>query len=239
MRRIAAAGLAAALALAGCGASSAGGSRLTVLAAASLAEAFDAFPAGMAVAYGYAGSHQLVAQVEAGAPADVVATADEASMDRLVRTGLVEAPQVFARNRLAVAVRPDNPERVAGLADLGRPGLRVALADPAVPAGRYAAQALERAGVAVRPVSLELDVKAVVARVRSGEAHAGIVYATDVGGSTGVEGVAIPEAANVVASYPVAVVAASDDREAARAFVERLLDRPGREALARRGFLLP
>lgn len=236
MRRLAAGLLCAAL-LGGCAASS--GHRLTVLAAASLAEAFGDFDAGGPVTYSFAGSQQLAAQVEAGAPADVIATADDASMDRLVRAGLVEAPRTFARNRLAIAVAPGNPDRVTALADLGRPGLRVALADPSVPAGRYAGQALARAGVTVRPVSLELDVKAVVARVASGEASAGIVYATDVRGAPGVEGIEIPDAANVAASYPVAVVRAGRDAVAARAFVDRLLGRPGRDALAGRGFDLP
>lgn len=239
MRRIAAAVAAAAMAIAVAGCAGAGrGSRLTVLAAASLTEAFAGFAPGTAT-YSFAGSQQLVAQVEAGAPADVVATADEVAMDRLVRAGLVEQPRIFARNRLAIAVRPGNPERVGGLADLARPGLRVALADPAVPAGRYAAQVLDRAGVTVRPVSLELDVKAVVARVGTGEAHAGIVYLTDARGGPGVEAVAIPEAANVTAGYPVAVVRAGAEVAAARAFVDRLLGERGREVLAARGFLLP
>jgi len=118
-----------------------------------------------------------VAQVEAGAPVDVIATADPEAMARLVRAGLVDAPRTFARNRLAIAVEPGNPERIAGLADLARSGLKVVLADPSVPAGRYARQALERAGAAVRPVSLELDVKAVARKVETGEADAGIVYA--------------------------------------------------------------
>ena len=237
MRRIAAAVAATVVLLAGCG-DSAAGSKLTVLAAASLAEAFAGFEAG-ATTYSFAGSQQLVAQVEAGAPADVVATADETAMERLVRAGLVEAPRIFARNRLAIAVARGNPQRVGGLADLGRPGLRVALADPSVPAGRYAAQVLERAGVTVRPVSLELDVKAVAARVASGEAHAGIVYVTDARNGPGVEGVGIPDAANVTASYPVAVIRAGRHVEAARGFVDRLLGDPGQSVLAATGFLLP
>ena len=226
--------------LAGCGAGDrASRSQLTVLAAASLTEAFADFPAGMTITYSFAGSQQLVAQVEAGAPADVIATADEDAMDRLVRARLVEAPRIFARNRLAIAVRRGNPDRIATLADLGRPGLRVALADLAVPAGRYAYQALDKAGVDVRPVSLELDVKAVVARVASGEAQAGLVYATDVQDAKDVEGVDVPDAANVRVSYPVAVIRAGTEKEVARAFVDRLLDLPGRHALAARGYLLP
>ncbi len=110
------------------------------------------------------------------------------------------------------------------------------LADPAVPAGRYARQALDRAGVAVRPVSLELDVKAVARKVAAGEADAGIVYVTDVSGSARVD---IPEAANVVVTYPVAVVRATGKRAGAQAFVDRLLGPAGRTALGAHGFELP
>ncbi len=222
----------------GCGAESAisAAPGLTVLAAASLSEAFEDLGRGTAVTYSFAGSQQLVAQVEAGAPVDVVATADPDAMDRVARAGLVETPRTFARNRLAIAVEPGNPQRIEGLADLARNGLKVVLADPAVPAGRYAGQALERAGVRVRPVSLELDVKAVARKVAAGEADAGIVYATDVVAGSAV---AIPDAANVLVTYPVAVARAPANRRAAEAFVDRLLGEPGQDALTAHGFLLP
>lgn len=206
---------------------------VTVLAAASLTEVLTELGGAT---FSFAGSQQLVAQVEAGAPVDVVATADPEAMERLVRAGLVDAPQTFARNRLAIAVEPGNPERIAGMGDLARPGLKVVLADPSVPAGRYARQALDRAGVAVRPVSLELDVKAVARKVEAGEADAGIVYATDVSATARVD---IPDAANVVATYPVAVVRATGDRAGAEAFVRRLLGDAGRSALVGHGFVLP
>ena len=235
-----AAAVVAALLLAGCTPAARSGDRpLTVLAAASLADALGDVRVGAPVRYSFAGSQQLVAQVEAGAPADVVATADEVSMARLAGAGLVEPPRRFAGNRLAIAVRPGNPAAVRSLADLARPGLRVALADASVPAGRYAANALERAGVRVRPVSYELDVRAVVARVRAGEVDAGIAYATDVRSTPGVEGVAIADEANVDVGYPVAVVRSSGDVARARAYVEHLLGPAGRQALAARGFSLP
>ena len=218
--------------LAGASCSTAGAGP-TVLAAASLTEAFQDLGGAT---FSFAGSQQLVAQIQAGAPVDVVATADAEAMDRLVRSGLVDPPRDFAGNRLAIAVEPGNPDRIAGLADLARPGLEVVLADPAVPAGRYARQALDRAGVVVRPVSLELDVKAVAAKVTGGEADAGIVYVTDVAPGARVE---IPDDANVVARYPVAVVRGTGKRAAAEAFVDRLLGPEGRAALAGRGFVLP
>ena len=209
------------------------GPTVTVAAAASLTEAFEALGGAT---FSFAGSQQLVAQVEAGAPVDVVATADTDAMDRLVRSGLVDPPATFARNRLAIAVATGNPARIGGLGDLGRSGLKVVLADPTVPAGRYTRQALERAGVAVQPVSLELDVKAVARTVAAGEADAGIVYVTDVAGAARVD---IPDGANVVATYPVAVVRATGNRAGAQAFVDRLLGPAGRSALAAHGFELP
>lgn len=228
MRRVA-----AALALVLTAACGTGGSGVTVAAAASLTEAFEALGGA---AFSFAGSQQLVAQVEARAPVDVVATSDTDAMDRLVRAGLVDPPATFARNRLAIAVAAGNPGRIAGLPDLGRAGLKVVLADPAVPAGRYARLVLDRAGVVVRPASLELDVKAVVRKVVAGEADAGIVYVTDVPAAARVD---IPDAANVIATYPVAVVRATGDRAGAQAFVDRLLGPAGRSALAAQGFELP
>ncbi|MGH9264713.1 MAG: molybdate ABC transporter substrate-binding protein [Acidimicrobiales bacterium] len=227
--------LAAAALVSACGARSGGASSdgVTVLAAASLTEAFSALGGA---AFSFAGSQQLVAQVEAGAPADVVATADADAMARLVRAGLVHEPRDFARNRLTIAVEPGNPEGIRGLGDLGRKGLKVVLADPAVPAGRYAREVLDRAGVRVRPVSLEPDVKAVAGKVLAGEADGGIVYVSDVPPDAAVP---IPDDVNVVATYPVAVVRATRDRARAEAFVDRLLGSEGRDALAAHGFLLP
>ncbi len=219
---------------------------LTVFAAASLTEAFGDDKAqlerdnpGLSITYSFAGSQQLVAQVTAGAPADVVATADQDSMGRLVSAGLVEPPRDFARNKLEIAVSPGNPKRITSLRDLARSDLKVVLADPSVPAGRYGGQALDKARVAVKPVSLELDVKAVLQKVTSGEADAGLVYATDVAaaGSSKVSGVDVAPEHNVLASYPVAVVKATKNRAAAQGFVDQLIQGPGQSALVAHGFL--
>ena len=173
-----------------------------MFAAASLTEAFadvgtalGAGDPGLSVRYSFAGSGALVAQVQQGAPADVVATADTASMARLVDAGLVTTPTTFARNQLQILVAPGNPLAIASLADLARPDLKVVLGAETVPAGRYAAQALQAAGITVAPVSYEADVKAAVAKVTLGEADATIVYVTDViaAGAKG-QGVAIPDA---------------------------------------------
>lgn len=220
---------------------------VTVLAAASLTEAFgdvrvalQARSPGLRVTYSFGGSQALVRQIEQGAPADVFASADTKTMQRLVDEGLVEAPRTFAENRLEIVVGRGNPKHVAGLRDLGRADLRVVLADPSVPVGSYSRQALDRAGVTAHPRSLELDVKAVLAKVLAGEADAAIVYQSDVAAAgASVTGVVVPAGENVVAEYPIAIVKRTTNRRAAEAFVDEVLGGPGREALQGRGFTPP
>jgi molybdate transport system substrate-binding protein len=222
----------------GCGGDSGASSSAatpTVLAAASLTESFEAVGGAT---FTFAASSALVAQIQGGAPADVFASADERNMQKLVDAGLVEEPQSFARNTLAIVVAPGNPKHVTGLADLANPDLSVVLADPSVPVGAYAQQALAKAGVTVKPRSLELDVKSALLRVTVGEADAAIVYATDVlAAGSKASGVEIPQAENVVATYPIAVLKAAPHAAAARAFVRSVLSKAGQAALARHGFL--
>lgn len=146
-----------------------------------LADAFEAGRPGVEVVANAAGSQQLAAQILDGAPAHLFVSADEHQIARVADAGLLRgAPAPFAETVLAIAVAPGNPHGVERLADLGRPDLLVVLAEPSVPAGRYAHAALDAAGVDVRPVSEELDVRAVLSKVALGEADAGLVYATDV-----------------------------------------------------------
>ena len=219
------------------------GGSLTVLAAASLTEAFDElgrrFQAAhdVDVTFSYDASSTLAQQVLAGAPAEVLATADDVTMRRATDAGAVEAPAVIARNKLAIVVRAGNPEEVRTVADLARPGLVVVLCAGQVPCGRFAQQVLERAGVRVQPRSLEANVKGVVSKVVLGEADAGLAYVTDArAAGRDVEAVAIPDAQNVVAEYLVAVVRAARNRAAATAFVQFVRSSQGRSVLESFGF---
>jgi molybdate transport system substrate-binding protein len=218
---------------------------LTVFAAASLTAPFDDLRAALLatapelhLTVSFGGSGALVAQIQQGAPADVVATADVATMQTLRDAGLVEQPTTFAHNRLEILVAQGNPKHISGLADLGRSDVTLVLGDTTVPAGRYAAQVLGRAGVTVHPVSLEPSVTAAVAKVTSGEADVTIAYVTDVAatGSRG-EGVAIPKEENVVADYPIAIVTGTPHHEAAAAFIGSVVTGEGQRVLRARGFL--
>jgi molybdate transport system substrate-binding protein len=228
----------------GTAADSAGASReISVFAAASLTDAFtqlgDEFTAAhpdVKVTFNFAGSNDLVTQLQQGAPADALATADTKNMD--AAGDLVGTSSVFAGNKLIIAVAPGNPEGITGLADLAREDLKVVLAAPEVPAGKYAQEILAEAGVTVRPVSLEVSVKGVVTKVSLGEADAGIVYVTDVDAAKGeLDGVAIPDDQNVVAAYPIATVAASAHNDDAQAFIDLVLSADGQKILADNGFL--
>lgn len=218
---------------------------VTVLAAASLTEAFGELkttvargPEPLDITYSFAGSGALVQQVQQGAPADVIATADPSSMRQLQDADQVEAPKTFARNRLEILVAAGNPKHVKSLADLGRDNLSVVLGAEAVPVGKYAKQVLGRAAVVVKPKSLEPDVKSVVAKVTAGEADASIVYVTDVrAAGSKAEGVEIPQAQNATATYPIAVVKATKHPDAARAFVAAVTGANGQKVLGERGFL--
>ena len=241
----------AALLLAACGGDAGGSSspetpsELKVFAAASLTAAFTelgrqyaAANGGDKVTFNFAGSQALATQIGQGAPADVFASADLDNMAKV--KDLVGTPQSFASNRLAIVVEQGNPRGIRTLDDLAGGDVKVVLAAREVPAGRYAKQVLDRAGVKVTPVSQEDNVKAVVAKVSLGEADAGIVYVTDVAaGGARVEGVDIPREQNVVATYPIATVKAGKAQDAAQAFMDLVLSGQGQEVLHRYGFLPP
>jgi molybdate transport system substrate-binding protein len=202
---------------------------LTVFAAASLAEPFEdvaerfeAEHEGVRVELALAGSADLVTQVRGGAPADVLATADEATMAKVVADDLATEPRVFATNTLTIAVAAGNPQGVEGLEDLA--GLDVVVCAPAVPCGA-ATRRLERAaGVDLQPVSEEQSVTDVLNKVVSGEADAGLVYVTDVRrASRETDSVPVPEASEAVNRYPIAVLEDSQHPELAQEFVDLVL----------------
>lgn len=219
---------------------------IRVFAAASLTAPFEAiarayeqqFP-GSKVELHFAGTPQLVLQIREGAEVDVFAAADPTNMQKVVELGKTAAPPAeFARNELGIVVKEGNPHGIRGLPDLARPGLKVALCGPEVPAGKYARQALQKAAITVTSVSDEPSVKALVSKVQLGELDAGIAYTTDTR-TKGVVAVPIAAAHNLVASYPLAVLSTGRNRTGGEQFAAFVQSDAGRTILAAHGFLLP
>jgi molybdate transport system substrate-binding protein len=222
---------------------------ITVSAATSLTDAFtrigDDFTADnpdAEVTFNFDSSSTLSAQILEGAPADAYAPADESNMAELTAEDLVAgAPAVFARNELVIITKPGNPEGITELADLADVGV-VSLCGEDVPCGRYAAEALEAAGVEIpeSDVTRGQNVGATLTAVAEGDAVAGIVYVTDaLGAGDAVGTVPIPAEANVVAVYPIGVLAASEEADVAEAFMAHVLGADGQAVLEELGFLPP
>ena len=218
---------------------------VTVFAASSLTTvftemgtAFGTVHPGSTIKFNFNGSSTLATQISQGAPADVFASADNDTMQRLVTANLVPGTaKVFAHNRLQIVVAKGNPKQVTGLADLARTSLVTVLCAPSVPCGKYANQALAAAGVTPHPVSLEQNVKSLVGKIALGEADIGIGYVTDVQADSGVSGVDIPDNQNVIATYPLAALRSSTNPVTAQAFVDFVLSPSGQAVMAKYGFL--
>lgn len=252
----------AAATLAGCGSSSGGAAvsvaatatgssavagSLTVYAAASLTESFRTLTArfeaahpGTRITLSFAASSTLAAQINQGAPADVFASASTKNMDQVVRTGEASDPVTFARNVMEIAVPPDNPAHVAELSDLADPRVKVAMCAATVPCGAVARQVFANAGLSVKPVTQEANVKSTLTKVELGEVDAGMVYVTDVqAAGPKVTGIAVPESANASTDYPIATLAGSRNPPLATAFVEFVRSTDGSAVLAAAGFAKP
>ncbi|RII20383.1 Molybdate-binding periplasmic protein precursor [Streptomyces sp. YIM 130001] len=219
--------------------------QLTVLAASSLTDVFATAGAayekdhpGTKVKFSFAGSQELAAQVEQGAPADALVTADTKTMDGL--TSDTGKPSVIAKNRLVIAVGKGNPKKVKTLDDLAESQNKVVLAASEVPVGRYSKEILDAQKIKVKPVSQEPNVRAVLSKVELGEADAGLVYKTDVTAAEGkAEAVDIPDAQNAIASYPAATLKASKNTDAAAEFVKWLSSDEAQKILGDAGFQQP
>lgn len=233
-----------ALGAAGCaaGAADPGGNEqggLTVFAAASLQEAFDDLltrfgeehPEVEIAPAVYDGSSTLVTQLQEGAQADVLATANEPTMAGALEAGVTTSPpELFASNALVIAVPANNPHGITDLPDVL--GLDYAICAEQVPCGDATARLFAQAGLSAEAISEEQNVTSVANRVSAGEVDAGFIYSTDVAARPGLTGIT-PQAAQIINFYPVATTSES---EVGRAFVEFVLSEEGRAVLESYGF---
>ena len=220
---------------------------ITVFAAASLTESFtelgkqfEAANAGTKVTFSFGASSALAEQINAGAPADVFASASPKNMDQVVSAGSASDPKVFATNVMEIATPPSNPASVKSVNDLAKSSVKTALCQPQVPCGSVAQQVFTNAKITVKPVTLEPDVKSVLSKVQLGEVDAGMVYVTDVkAAGDKVKGVQIPNDVNASTDYPIAPLTKSGNAAAASAFVDFVLAPAGESVLTAAGFTQP
>ena len=221
---------------------------VTVFAAASLTESFtrigkdfEAANPGSKVTFNFAGSSALATQINQGAPADVFASAAPTNMKTVTDAGNGEGtPAIFVKNQLVIAVPKGNPKTIKGLADLTKPGLKVALCAEQVPCGAAAKKALDAAGVKLTPVTLEQDVKGALSKVKLGEVDAALVYRTDAKASASdVDGVEFPESAGAINDYPIVVLKNAPNKAGAQAFVAYVQSDKGKAVLTEAGFQAP
>ena len=224
-----------------------GGAAITVLAAASLTEAFsqigkgfEAKNPGTTVTFSFGSSATLATQVVQGAPADVFAAASPATMKIVSDASAAEPPMNFASNTLEIAVLNDNPHRIVGLQDFADDGKRIALCAPQVPCGAAAVKVFTAAKITPKPDTLEQDVKATLQKVASDEVDAALVYQTDIiAAGDQVDGIKFAEAQQAINTYPIAVLKSSQNSAEAKAFVDYVLSLEGQAVLRKAGFANP
>jgi molybdate transport system substrate-binding protein len=242
---------------AACGTSSAGAvhtTTLTVLAAASLnrvfptlATEFSGTHPDVRVRFSFAGTDALVVQIEQGSPADLFAGASARYGDQLLEERLVEAPRAFATNRLVLILPVSNPASISTPQDLARPGIKLVIGASIDPIGSYTRKVLANLDRVYGPsyspavlsniVSNEDNVEGVLTKVRLGEADAGFVYVTDAkAAGDAVRSLQLPERAQAIATYPIAVIKTSAHRDLARQFESFVLSPEAQRTLVAAGF---
>ena len=241
-----AASLLALLPLTACGGGGGDDTTITVLAASSLTGTFtelgkkfeDQHP-GVTVKFAFDSSATLAQQATQGAPADVLATADTTTMDS-AKAAQASAPKVFASNVLVLATPAANPAHVSSFADLDKSSVKYVVCVPTAPCGKVAQALLEQDHITGTPVSQEVDVKSVLAKLTEGEADAGLVYTTDaVAAGDQVKRFAIPGSDRQVTTYPIVALKQSKSSDLAQRFVDLVTGSTGQQVLAKAGFGRP
>jgi molybdate transport system substrate-binding protein len=221
---------------------------ITVLAASSLTgtftklgQEFEAAHPGTKVTFSFGASSTLAQQIVQGAPADVFASASDATMKTVTDANAASgSPTVFVKNQLVIIVPRRNPKNITSLADLTKPGLKVVECAKGVPCGDAAVKALAAANLTLTPVSFAPDVKSALSTVELGEADAALVYRTDaIAAGDKVRGIEFPESTSAITNYPIVALAHSSNMATARAFVAFVLSPNSIAELVTAGFQKP
>ena len=225
---------------------------ITVSAAASLTDVLKRIAANYEkqskdkIVFNFGASSLLAQQIEAGAPADIFFSADQAQMNILAKKGLIDPAtrKSILGNSLVVVVPADSTLQIKSGGDLTNADVKqIALADPkAVPAGVYAKAWLEKLRLwpAIEPKVVPTEnVRAALAAVASGNVDAGVVYKTDAAISKNVKiAYEVPRTIGPDISYPMALVKGSQQPEAAKKFLDYLSSKEAGQAFTGYGFLL-
>ncbi len=220
---------------------------ITVLAAASLTEAFNTLITqfeqanpDVTVKVSYGASSALATQINGGAPVDVFASASTKNLQQVIDQGGATAGATFATNMMEIAVPPSNPAGITQVSDLARSSVKVALCQSQVPCGSTALKVFSNAKITVKPVTEEADVKSTLTKVETDAVDAGVVYVTDVrAAGSRVKGIAIPADVNASTEYPIAALTKAPNPMAAKAFVDFILSGAGQTVLTADGFAKP
>jgi molybdate transport system substrate-binding protein len=219
------------------------GTTITVLAASSLTgtftelgQKFEEEHPGVTVKFAFDSSATLAQQATDGAPADVLATADQTTMDS-AKAAQASDPKTFATNVMVLATPADNPGHVQAFSDLNKSSVKFVMCVPTAPCGKIGQALLDQDHITGRPVSQEVDVKSVLAKLTEGEADAGIIYTTDaVAAGSDVKAIPIPGADQQITTYPIVALKQSDHSDLAQEFVDLVLGPTGRQILQQAGF---
>jgi molybdate transport system substrate-binding protein len=219
---------------------------ITVLAASSLTgtftelgKKFEAEHDGVTVKFAFDSSATLAQQATQGAPADVLATADQTTMDS-AKSAQASTPKTFATNVMVLATPADNPAHIQSFSDLDKSSVKYVMCVPTAPCGKVGQALLDQDHITGKPVSQEVDVKSVLAKLTEGEADAGIVYTTDaVAAGSDVTSIAIPGSAKQITTYPIAALKQSGDDDLAQEFVDLVVGSTGQQVLQQAGFGKP
>lgn len=230
--------------------------KITVLAAASLTEAFTEMgkdiekEKNIKTSFNFAGSQQLVTLIEQDAPADVFASADTKNMDKVIKDKKVERNTIFTKNQLVIGKFKDSKANISSLKDLGEDGVKIVVGDKSVPCGAYFYKTIDEAvidkyidketynKILKNIKSSELNVKDIVSKVAMGNADVGIVYKTDINKSNQdkIQIIKDKEFLKQKVEYPVAIISASNHKKTAKTFIEYLTSNKGKALMNKYGF---